>query len=466
MPFYSAGCLYILRISINHGLIVNMSEKIVSKFGGTSNATGESTRQCLELAGDSHIVIGSAPGKIEAPGLDGQKVTQLLLDVHTVYAGSHNFDESRISAIVGRFEQVAGVAGTLSGKWIDDIAVRARNSAQYGAAAASILGERLMAEIYESTGYELLDPITAGHDLGADKDAWESWLGRVCIPGKRYVLPGNTTVVNSTLTDFERGGSDISAGLAAYGVHADLHWNNTDGCALSADPTKIDRSRLNEIEHLLYVEGRELGRNGTGLVHPAAMVPLMIGNIPTHIRSSFDPDATITVVDNNYDRASRRSGFPVAVSLMDNVSIHDVQVPGMAESVGMLAHIEKALRESAIPLIDSESGGADGQRYLVRSSDSEAAASAIRLAIPKHGTSRSVDGLALLSLVGYNLGNRKADIMVHMLFNLNNHDPKAWQKGGHTLLIGQHVARVTVDREHAQRELEKLHEITLESRTA
>ena len=275
---------------------------IVAKFGGTSNATLESTEACFKLAEDANIVVVSAPGKTG----DSDKVTNLLLDARSAYERNGEVPSTVSDEVSARYADIIGVTKGSDGKWIDDIAPRIISCVHQGRAAASTLGERLQAEIWQKQGYELLDPVTSPIDLGDDPGLWRQWLEVRCSADGRYVLPGNTTRHNGALADFERGGSDISAGLVAFGTRAGLHRNYTDGGALSADPSIIDRDRLSEIDHLLYVEGRELGRNGTGLVHAAAMIPLMIAGIPTHIISAFDPDAPITVMNNDVERARER----------------------------------------------------------------------------------------------------------------------------------------------------------------
>jgi aspartate kinase len=297
-----------------------MSEYIVAKTGGTSNRDAQAVERSLEWAEQADIFVASAPGEVNQPGLSAPKVTDMLLEAHRMYQTRQFVPAALSEAITARYADIVeGVGQTsLPSNWLGLISSRINQAVQLPEAdTASMLGERLQAEIYESLGFTLLDPMDSLHDLGNNPDAWHGWLDQAFVPGKKYILPGNTTKLDGELVTFSRGGSDISGGLAAYGIGASKYLNLTDDSAFSANPRLFkanERSRLRRINHLLYEEARELGRNGTGLVHAAAMVPLMIGDIPTEVRSTFNRDASATLLDNDIERARQRSGQVVALS--------------------------------------------------------------------------------------------------------------------------------------------------------
>ena len=401
-----------------------MSEVIVAKAGGTSNADAAAVEQSLGWAEQSDIFVVSAPGKLDGDGTVNDKVTNMLLGAWDSYMKLEQISSHYIEAITERYEAIVrGLGdGSLTGRWIDKIPARVEAAVQQGKDAASMLGERLQAEVYESQGFTLLDPGRAPGDLGSTPEAWRSWLFPTVQTGERYVLPGNTTMVDGHLLTFSRGGSDTSGGLAAYGIRADKHLNLTDHGAKSANPayfverdegdniTRDERHRIKPISHLLYEEGRELGRNGTGLVHPAAMVPLMIGDIPTEIRSTFRPHENGTALDNNVELARGRAGRVLAVSMMEDVTIHRVREPGMAEAVGRLAAFEGALADKDIPLIDAQGDGVDGQKYFIASDVSDRAHRILKdLAGTRGGGAETSDNVHLLTLVGYQLETKLLD---------------------------------------------------------
>lgn len=445
-----------------------MSETIVSKAGGTSNADAAAVEQSLGWAEESAIFVVSAPGKLHGEGPAYDKVTDNLLGAHAAYIATGEVPNVYTDAVTERYASIVkGLDGSsLSGKWTDKIPGRIEEAARQGEDAASMLGERLQAEIYESLGFTLLDPARSPHSLGSESWAWQSWLSGglgsgVAQEGKRYVLPGNTTFIDGQLVTFSRGGSDTSGGLAAYGIDADLHRNLTDHGALSANPKDIPHDRLRHVEHLLYEEGRELGRNGTGLLHPAAMVPLMQGRIPTEIRSTFDRKAPVTFLDNDIERAIRRSGRVTALSLMENVTIHRVHEPGMAEAIGRLAAFEGALAERGIPLIDAQGDGVDGQKYFVSSGDASRAKEAFQETT--NGTVETSENLTLLTMVGYRLETQLLSNIVRLALT-SRIDADAWQSQGHDFSIGRHSLRMSVRPEEAKDLLQDLHAAFIESR--
>lgn len=443
-----------------------MSEVIVAKAGGTSNATAEAVEQSLEWAEQSDIFVVSAPGKLE--GSDTPKVTDLLLSARDEYEHTGSVLAQTAESITERFADIVNGLGHLSlpAHWVDYIRPRVEESARQSKDAASMLGERLQAEIYQALGYTLLDPGMSHINLGSDPDAWRAWLSGELTKGRRCVLPGNTTRVGGNLVTFDRGGSDISGGLAAFGIRADLNLNLTDGQARSADPKLIKpKMRLRPIGHMLYAEGRELGRNGTGLVHAAAMVPLMIGNIPTEIRSTFDKNQAPTVLDNNFSRARSRAGQVLALSLMRNMNIVQVDEPGMAEAVGRLADFDNHLADRRVPLIDSQGAGVDSQRFFVEARHGDAARAALKKAIRPGGSVLTKErGVDLVTLAGFELERNLVGIIARMA-RAGILDDK-WQQQGHDLSHGNHSIRISVDRQQGDAVLDILHREFIETAAA
>ncbi|HEX5744434.1 MAG TPA: hypothetical protein VFX84_03225 [Candidatus Saccharimonadales bacterium] len=443
-----------------------MSEVMVAKAGGTSNADPAAVEKSLGWAEQSDIFVVSAPGKLDGSDTIHGKVTDMLLGAHASYAAMGEISSHYMDAITERYaEIVQGLGGCpLPASWIDNIPARVLAAVRTGEDAASMLGERLQAEVYESLGFTMIDPVKSPHLLGSDPEAWRGWLSEATHRGERYVLPGNTTVADNRLTTFSRGGSDTSGGLAAYAISADLHINLTDHGAKSANPAHIDGARLSDIPHMLYEEGRELGRNGTGLLHPAAMIPLMTGDIPTEIRSTFDREAPFTRLDNDTGRAAQRAGSVLALSLMENVTIHRVREPGMAEAVGRLATFEKALANEGIPLIDAQGDGVDGQKYFIGSDVSNRAHRILKdLARTGRGTAETSDNVHLVTMVGYQLETRILD-GIRGLIESSGIDTRAWQTQAHDISTGRHSLRISATPDEAPGLLDNIHAAFIEDR--
>lgn len=444
-----------------------MSELIVAKAGGTSNATAAAMEQTLERAAEADILVASAPGRLSGAE-DGvvdihSKVTQQLIAAHHTEG---DVQDGHVSDITERFSANVHDLGIrpLYGTWIDGLPGRIREAAAESEDAASMLGERVQAEVLQALGFLLLDPAEAPDDLGSNMRSWRNWLSRKDFSsGQKYALIGNTTRDGGRLRTFGPGGSDTTAGYGSYGAGADLHLNLTDNGAKSTDPRQIGERRVAHIPHMLYEEGRELGRNGTGLLHPAAMVPLMVGDIPTLIRSTFDPDAPDTLLDNDSTRAQQRAGRTIALSLMRDVMMHRLHEPGLAEAVGRLAVFENEFARHGIALVDSQGGGVDGQTYFVGADKGEEARGILENAIGEGGSIVSSKTVHFLTLVGYQLGTRLLDYTHHLVNNWGM-DIKRWQSEGHDFTHGRHSLRISLpSAAEAEDTLSRLHASLIET---
>lgn len=432
-----------------------MSEILVAKAGGTSNASAEAVQQSLHWAEQSNVFVVSAPGKISGEP-DGDKVTNLLLQGHDDYLRSGKVSRFVTDTVAGRYHEIQRGLG-LAGSNIDAIPARIRDAARQGRHAVSMLGEQLQAEIYRDLGFTLIDPGTSLNDLGADPESWRGWFDTFFDPGKKYVLPGNTTRTGSHMETFDRGGSDISGGLAAYAIRASLNLNLTDGPAMSTDPKLIGKDRVRHIEHLTYAELRELGFNGTGLVHPTAVVPLMLGNIPTEVRSTFDTSMSPTLLDNDTIRAEARGGRIVALSLMKDVVIVRIHEPGMFEATGRLSSYEEAMRERGVALLDTKGDGVDDQKYFVKFSDADIVTEALR-GVARPGSDIEASGnMTMVTMVGHRLDQR----VINNLFVLAYNGVRARQ-WGYDLTFNRHSVRIGVEPEKAADTLDHLHQQTIE----
>lgn len=452
-----------------------MSEVIVSKFGGTSNSDAEAVAQCMELSRDSQVMVTSAPGKLNSLQLHGmsvplgvpaeffsKKVTDQLLIAHDFHMDTGEIPRHVLDSITARYRAIVEGLGisALQTDWLRDIAPRVETAAQSGQDYASMLGERLQSEVYRATGRELLDPSRAGTPILPRKpDAWKGWLQGAVEQGGQYVLPGNTWFDGNRLHTFSRGGSDISGALAAYAMSADAYRNMTDTPAQSADPRLVaDPSRRRTITHLTYQEGRDLGRNGTGLLHPEAIIPLMGTGIPTEIRNTFDPTGQHTLYSDEVDHPER-TGEVMAISLIPEVTVVTVHEPGMSESKGRIAALSARVAESGVSIIDIVGFGSDTELFIIEGKDREKVEASLHEETNSHGTVTGED-CSLVTLVGYQLKRRAFDIRVELSLNAGL-GKEHWQSGSYWM-EGEHSLRFTVGRDLAKEVVDKAHRCLLE----
>lgn len=452
---------------------------IVTKFGGTSNATPEAFASCFEQSQDSEIIVTSAPGALNTeqvsnfpidvaggvdPKLLAKKVTKLSVDARGEFEAGRGVPEDHLKAIQARLTAIVkgGHSALRFSGWVDSIPDRVKTAVQLGAEQAFIIGEILQAEIYQANGLEYLDPGTAPHSLiGTDtddeRDLWKSWLESVIKPGGRYILPGNITRDRSSLRAFGPGGSDISGALSAYGIGADAYRNMTDTSAQSIDPRILpDAARRRHLDYLTYDEGSELGRNGVGLLHPRAIVPLMGAGIPTEIRNTFSPNGDFTLMTDELVGV-RQEGQIVAMSLIPGVRVIKVREPGRSDVIGWAEQHDGAISSQGINLIDTMGDGANYHVFIVDGNDGDKAEAAIR-SLGRQRSEISSQDRAFVTLVGHGVGERKLDVLNRLALNTNLGSRD--QSG--QVIFADHSVRLTLDPDKADEFVDKAHDFFIE----
>ena len=99
-------------------------------------------------------------------------------------------------------------------------------------------------------------------------------------------------------TTLGREGSDFSAAILAYALHAEevIIWKDVDGM-LNADPKYFDKTvKLNNIS---YLEAVELAYYGASVIHPKTIKPLQNRGIPLRVKSFLKPKNKGTLINEN-----------------------------------------------------------------------------------------------------------------------------------------------------------------------
>jgi len=110
------------------------------------------------------------------------------------------------------------------------------------------------------------------------------------------VFPGffGTTREGRVIT-FPRGGSDITGGILAAAVNADLYENFTDvDSVLAVDPRIVPNSR--PVTNLTYAEMRELSYAGFSVFHDEAIQPAIEAAVPICIKNTNAPQSPGTMI--------------------------------------------------------------------------------------------------------------------------------------------------------------------------
>lgn len=94
-----------------------------------------------------------------------------------------------------------------------------------------------------------------------------------------------------------RSGSNTSAALIATGINANRLEIFTDVNGLyTADPRKISNAKT--IRNISYDMCQEAATMGSQVIHPFSIKPCQYANIPIHIKNTFNPSESGTIISN------------------------------------------------------------------------------------------------------------------------------------------------------------------------
>ena len=281
------------------------------KFGGTSMSTAASIDQVINIIRsdpERRFVVVSAPGKTDGES----KVTDMLISVF-------NAGQDRINAfshVTARFDKLRSELGLPDGFFDSDFAEIIERLPDAGYDYIVSRGEYLCAKLLAALlDYEFIDSASLiKFRGGAYDDSYTSSVCKLGLQNKRNaVIPGfYGSDNNGNIVAFSRGGSDVSGAIVARAVGADVYENFTDVDGfMTCDPRIVPHASV--IDVLTYKELRELSYMGANVLHPESIFPVRKANIPIHIRNTFNPSATGTMIvptddylAGKYERINKR----------------------------------------------------------------------------------------------------------------------------------------------------------------
>lgn len=148
-------------------------------------------------------------------------------------------------------------------------------------------------------------------------------------------LDGETTTLG-------RNGSNYSAALLANFLDADelQNYTHVDGI-FTANPDYVSEAK--RLSNLSYAEANELANFGATILHAKTIIPLIEKNIPLRILNTFNGDNEGTLISAKSSKEGIKS-----LSVIEDVSLVNLEGRGLLGKVGIDARIFKALEESNI----------------------------------------------------------------------------------------------------------------------
>ncbi len=305
----------------------------VSKFGGSSLASGEQVRRVCDIITadpERRLIVVSAPGKRHSQDI---KVTDLLIAAASERLMG-KIGASECAEAIERYRNIASeleLPDEVVEPIAKDLTQRLENSITDKYLYMDMMkagGEdncaRLIAQALQARGVEAhyVNPKDAGLLLSNE-------------PGNAQVLPEAYNRLRSlserpgitifpgffgyskegNIVTFSRGGSDITGAILASTVRAEVYENFTDvDSVFAANPSIV--SNPAPILELTYSEMRELSYAGFSVFHDEALEPVYRAMVPVHIRNTNNPKATGTLIVPH--RTSREIPV-VGIAAMSNV---------------------------------------------------------------------------------------------------------------------------------------------------
>ena len=149
------------------------------------------------------------------------------------------------------------------------------------------------------------------------------------------------------ITTLGRGGSDLTASLLGYALDTDevWFWKDVPGI-MTADPKVVPEAK--KISKLSYKEAAELSALGAKVLHPRAIMPLSLKEIPVRIKGYLNPDDEGTLIGKD---SGRLDEIAKAIALTKDVALINIYSTFMVGMPGISGKIFSALGEHDVNIL-------------------------------------------------------------------------------------------------------------------
>lgn len=149
---------------------------------------------------------------------------------------------------------------------------------------------------------------------------------------------------NNETTTLGRNGSNYSAALLANYLDAEELQNYTHVNGIyTANPDLVSDAK--KIKEMSFSEANELANFGATILHAKTIIPLLEKNINLRILNTFNPDDEGTLITEK-----PKSKGVTSLSVLDNVSLINLEGRGLLGKVGVDARIFRALSDQNISI--------------------------------------------------------------------------------------------------------------------
>lgn len=268
---------------------------------------------------------------------------------------------------------------------------------------------------------------------------------------------GNTTTLG-------RGGSDYTASILAYCLHASSLeiWTDVNGM-FTANPKIVKQAK--PIVSLSYQEAMELSHFGAKVLYPPTIQPVLNSNIPVWIKNTFEPNEEGTLIFNE----SVSNGNPVkGISHIEDISLVTIEGSGMIGITGSSKRLFEVLSLHNINVIFITQASSEHSICIgISNNDAEKAKLAIDNTFEIEINQNKINScivekdLCIVALVGENMKNHQG-LSGKMFGTLgkNNVNIRAIAQGASERNIS-----VVINKNDVKKALNSLHERFFEDNT-
>ena len=339
-------------------------KRVVMKFGGSSLADASRIEHVAQLIKNQIslgvkpvAVVCSAMGKTTNNllnagdfALDGRVNVDALRTLHVATMDQFKFNDNVKSDVLGLLEELENL---LSGvKLLQELSPRSldmlvsfgeRMSCRMMAARLNQLG--IPSEAFDSwkVGFKTTSDFGDAMLLPESAAAIASTFANKIDPNTVAIVTGFVGHdVNGKITTLGRGGSDLTATAigAACGLDEVQVWKDVDGI-MSCDPRMVPTAV--PIDKVSFEEASELAYFGAKVLHPIAMQPAMLKNIPVRVKNSYNPTHPGTVIQKR-----NPSRLVTAITCKRDVQLIDIVSTRMLGAYGFLSTVFKSFEKNKL----------------------------------------------------------------------------------------------------------------------
>lgn len=330
---------------------------IVMKFGGSSIASAEKIRRCIELVRDelhrTPLVVVSAHGRttnelIAAADLARRGTVQMeaLASYHRELVRELELEEELIAPLLSQlhaFLHGVSLIQELTARTRDHImSFGERLSTRIIAAAMTRAGIAASAVNAYEIGLQTDDRHGAAAPLpGIHEELAHELTGRPDVPIVTGFLGRNA---RGDITTLGRSGSDFTASILGAAVSAEevQIWTDVSGimtCDPSLDPDAQSLRRLS------FDEASELAYYGAEVLHPSTLVPAIHAGIPVRVLNTLRPQDEGTLILPTSVVSER---YAKSIVYKEDVNLITIASPRLMSAVQILSRAFEILTRHEI----------------------------------------------------------------------------------------------------------------------